>query len=70
MQTMKQLDLNTWITQQALADQLGVRVQNVHNWVRRGKIDFQKLPGSKIILVNKNSVVLDDMHYKRRGAVT
>lgn len=57
----KQLDLNTWITQQALADILSkqegkrVPVQRVHNWVQRDKIDWQCLPGSKIKLVNKNT---------------
>ena len=60
------IDTSVWITQKALADQLNVNVQNVHNWVRRGKIDYQRLPGSKIILVNKNTISVDNQHYKRR----
>lgn len=62
----KTIDTDTWITQQALADQLGIKVQNVHNWVRRKKISFQKLPGSKIILVNRNTISIDNQHHKCR----
>ncbi len=66
MATNKHLDLNIWITQQALADQLEVKVQNVHNWVQRNKIEWEYLPGSKIKLVNKNTIQVSDLHYKRR----
>lgn len=53
---MEKIDLSIWVTQQALADELDVAVQNVHNWIRRGKVDWQYLPGSRIKLVNKNTV--------------
>lgn len=59
------LDLSIWVTQQALADNLGVRVQNVHNWVRRNKIEWQFLPGSTTKVVNKNTIKVNDLHYKR-----
>ena len=55
----KHLDLNIWVTQQAFADILSkkegktVPVQRVHNWVQRDKIDWQRLPGSRIKLVNR-----------------
>lgn len=60
------IDTSIWITQQAFADELGVPVQNVHNWVQRGKIEWQKLPGSRIKLVNKTTLSINDLHYKRR----
>lgn len=63
---MSTVNTQIWVTQQALADTLGVKVQNVHNWVRRGKIDWQKLPGSKIVLVNKDTISIDNQHHKRR----
>lgn len=54
----KNIDTSIWVTQQALADELGVNVQNVHNWTRRGKIEWQYLPGSTTKLVNKNSITV------------
>lgn len=63
---MSKIDTSIWVTQQALADALKVNVQNVHNWVRRNKIEWQRLPNSKIILVNKNTITVSDLHYKRR----
>jgi hypothetical protein len=63
---MANLDTNVWVTQQALADERNIPVQNVHNWVRRGKIDFKKLPGSRIRLVNKNTITVDPEHHKSR----
>lgn len=54
----KNIDTSIWITQQALANELEVSIQRVHNWVRRGKINIQKLPGSKIVLVNKHSLTI------------
>lgn len=59
------LDVTIWVTQLALADELGVSVQNVHNWVRRGKIEWKKLPGSRIRLVNKHTISVDPQHHKR-----
>lgn len=64
----KKIDFNTWVTQQTLADELGVAVQNVHNWVQRGKIDtieHEYLPGMKIILVNKNTIRVDSQRFGR-----
>lgn len=54
----KTIDTSVWITQQALANELGIAVQNVHNWVQRDKIKWQKLPGSKIVLVNKYTITV------------
>lgn len=65
---MKKIDFNIWVSQQALADQLGVKVQNVHNWVQRGKIETMEheyLPGIKIILVNKESISVDNQRFGR-----
>lgn len=55
----EQIDTNIWVTQQALANERGIAVQNVHNWVQRNKIDWILLPGSTTKLVNKNSVRVD-----------
>ena len=60
----EQVDTTIWITQQALADELGIPVQNVHNWVQREKIDWMVLPGSTTKLVNKNTIKVD--HTKGR----
>lgn len=62
----KDIDTSIWITQQALADQLGIRVQNVHNWVRRRKIQTKQLPGSRIRLVNKYTITVDSERNKNR----
>jgi hypothetical protein len=59
------IDLNIWVTQQALADELGVPIQNVHNWVQRNKIEWQYLPNSKIKVVNRYSISIDYNHHKR-----
>lgn len=66
------IDTTKWVTQQTLADELKVKVQNVHNWVGRGKIqskEYEFLPGQKIILVDKTTLSINDLHYKRRGKV-
>ncbi len=47
------IDTEVWITQLALANELRVSIQVVHNWVRRGKLETVKLPGSRIRLVNR-----------------
>lgn len=62
------LDLNIWITQQALADILEIPVQNVHNWVQRNKIEWQYLPGSTTKLVNKNTIRINSAHHKCNNA--
>lgn len=56
----KGLDTTIWVTQQALADEKGIPVQNVHNWVRRKKIDWMLLPGSTTKLVNKTTISVDN----------
>lgn len=53
------LDTSIWVTQQALADELDIPVQNVHNWVQRNKIDWMVLPGSTTKLVNKHTIRID-----------
>jgi DNA-binding transcriptional regulator YiaG len=52
---MRQIDTSIWITQQALANELGVTVQCVHNWIQRKKIESIKIEGSRLVLVNKES---------------
>lgn len=49
----KNIDTSKWITQQALASELGVTVQCIHNWIKRKKIDYMKIPGSRLVLVNR-----------------
>jgi len=52
----QQIDSEKWVTQLALADSLGISVQRVHNWIKRGKIDYLTLPGSRIKLVDRTSI--------------
>lgn len=61
---MKKLDLRLWVTQQALADELGIKIQNVHNWVQRGRIETYTLPNSTTVLVNKETISINTKHYK------
>lgn len=49
------IDTSIWITQQSLAAELGVTVQCIHNWIVRDKIEYKVIPGSRLILVNKNT---------------
>ena len=58
------VDLNVWVTQQALADELNKTIHTVHNWVQRGKVQWGYLPGSSIKLLNKNTVSVNFNHYK------
>ena len=63
------IDFTVWVTQQVLADELKVNVQNVHNWTKRGKIQsqwYEFLPNQKILLVNKETISVNNQHYKRR----
>ena len=52
----KNINIDIWVTQQALANELGVTVQCVHNWIKRNKIQSKKIEGSRLVLVNKKSV--------------
>jgi len=52
---MNQIDVSKWITQQALASELGVTVQCIHNWIKRNKIESMKIPGSRLVLVDKTT---------------
>jgi len=64
----KKIDFNIWVTQQELAKELGVAIQNVHNWVQRGKIDVLEhefIPGVKVFLVNKKTVRVDSQRFGR-----
>ncbi len=64
---------SNWITQQELANQLGIRVQNVNNWIRRNKIAFKEyefLPGQKIILVDPNSITVNSLRNKGQFSAT
>lgn len=56
---MQKLDLNKWVTQQALADELGVSIQAVHNWINRNKIQYKTLPGNTT-LVNKDTLTIKE----------
>lgn len=49
------IDTTKWITQQALASERGVTVQCVHNWIKRHKIESMKIPGSRLVLVNRET---------------
>lgn len=49
------IDTTKWLTQQALANELGVTVQCVHNWIKRNKIESMTIPGSRLVLVDKES---------------
>ena len=51
----EQIDTTIWVTQQALATELGVKVQCVHNWISRKKIEAKAIPGSRLVLVNKST---------------
>jgi len=62
----KSLNLNIWVTQQALADELDISVQTVHNWVQRNKIEWQLLPGSTTKVINKFSLQINENHHKRK----
>lgn len=54
------IDMNVWVTQQALTTELGLKnVQVVHNWVRRGKIQSKRIEGSRLVLVDKTTVIGD-----------
>ncbi len=53
------IDINVWITQQALANELQVTVQCVHNWIKRNKINSKIIKGSRLVLVDKTSLVAD-----------
>ncbi len=66
MRMKEEIDFNIWVTQQCLANDLGLPVQNVHNWVRRGKIDVLKhefIPGVKVFLVNKNTIRVNSQSF-------
>lgn len=47
-----------WITQQALATELGVKLPRVCNWVSRGNIKSKKksVYGIEVTLVDRNSI--------------
>ena len=51
------IDLNNWVTQQALANELNVTVQCIHNWIVRNRIASKKIAGSRLVLVDKTSIV-------------
>lgn len=55
MAKLKTLDLDIWITQQALADEHDVSLQAVQNWIRRNKIKTLTLPGNTT-LVDRTSL--------------
>lgn len=52
---LKVLDPNIWITQAALAKELKVTVQCVNNWIARDRIKYLKIPGSRLVLVDKTT---------------
>lgn len=60
------INIKKWVTQQALADELGVGVNTVNNWISRGKIKWMFLPGSSLILVKKDTISVNPKHHKSR----
>jgi hypothetical protein len=62
---MSSIDTNTWITQKAMANLMGVPVQNVHNWVQRKKIETLQLPGSNTVLVNKDTLTVTNVRGRK-----
>lgn len=52
---MNQIDTSVWITQQSMANELGVTVQCVHNWIKRKRIESMIIPGSRLVLVNRTT---------------
>jgi excisionase family DNA binding protein len=64
----KKINTSIWLTQKELAKRLNVKIQTVHNWVQRGKIDtleYEFIPGQKIVLVNKNTISVDNQRLGR-----
>lgn len=61
------IDTDVWVTQQALANELKMSIQGVHNWVQRHRIETLQYPNSKLILVKKGSETINKNHYKHRG---
>lgn len=59
--TSKKLDLDVWVTQQSLANEMNTSVQRVHNWIKRGKIQSKTIKGSRLVLVDKSSIITDDL---------
>jgi DNA-binding transcriptional regulator YiaG len=57
---MNNIDTSLWCTQQDLAIKLNVTVQCVNNWIRRNKINYQKIGHSRLILVDKNFIPSDN----------
>lgn len=55
------IDTNVWVTQASLAKELGVKVQCIHNWIGRGKINAKKIEGSRLVLVDKTSANTTDL---------
>ena len=54
---MGNIDFTKWVTQQALANELGVTVQRVHNWAKRGNIECRAFPElNNQVLVNKTTL--------------
>ncbi len=53
------VNMDVWITQQAMAKETGFTVQCIHNWIKRGKIDSKRIKGSRLVLVDKTSVKPD-----------
>ncbi len=47
-----------WISQQRLADNLGISIQRVHNWIKRNKITAMYDENIKMWLVDPNSITI------------
>lgn len=52
----KIINFTGWVTQQQLANDLGITVQAVHNWIKRGKIASKHIKELNITLVDKMSI--------------
>lgn len=56
------MDNNKWISQQKLADDLGISIQRVHNWIKRKKIDSKYDKDIKMWLVNPDTLHIKTMN--------
>lgn len=53
-----------WVSQQILATELGIKIQTVNHWIKRGNISWKILEGTNFKLVDKTSITVNK--YKTR----
>lgn len=57
---LHKIDYETWVTPQALADELGISVATVTNWIARKNIKSRYIPEFKKYLVDKTTITVRD----------